>query len=176
MTTIARKSIVHLTVAALLLFGVAPAIQAGTDGARLEGLLLAGDGRPAKDYTVHLIGADGEVLARSTTTDEGLYSFKAVTPGEYGLGIESPEGMMAAVASPPLRLNEGELARRDLKMVEASQEDIDRALAENPSIGMAYAGWSRAGRIWFWVAIVVGLGIGIAALDDESDSTGTNPN
>jgi hypothetical protein len=175
MTTIARKSIVHLTVVALLLLGVSPAIHATAAGARLEGLLLAGDGRPAKDFTVHLIGSDGEVLARSTTSDEGVYSFKELEPGEYGLGIESPDGMMAAVAAPPLRLGQGELSRRDLKLVEASQEDIDRALEENPSIGMAYAGWSRAGRIWFWIAIVVGLGIGIAALDDEDDSTQSNP-
>jgi len=170
MTTIAKNITVPVTILALLLLGISPAIRAG-EAARLEGLLIGGDGRPAQGHVVHLIDVAGEAVAVSTTTGEGLYSFKDVAPGEYGLGIESPDGLMAAVAAPPLELAPGELARRDLKLVEADEDAIQAAIVGNPNIGMAYASWSKAGKIWFWVAIVVGIGVAIAVLDDEDSSS-----
>ena len=101
------------TVLALLTWVASPAL-ADADGARLEGLLLGVDGRPATDMRVHLIDDEGRDLAQVATSDDGLYSFKDLPAGEYSLGIENAEGQMAPVAAPPVRVGQGELARRDL--------------------------------------------------------------
>ena len=41
-------------------------------GARLEGLLVGVDGRPAGGYAVHLIDAQGADIGRSVVTEDGI--------------------------------------------------------------------------------------------------------
>jgi len=176
MYNVVRTAVACVTVLALVLVGFVPrVVAADAPSARLEGLLIGGDGRPADGHKVHLIGTEGEGLASSETDNDGLYSFKEVAAGEYSLGIENPDGLMAPVAGPPVRVAAGELARRDLQLMEADAETLQRIASANPSIGQAYAGWTTAGRVWFWIAVVAGLGIGVAALDSESAASEQMP-
>jgi hypothetical protein len=131
MTDVQIKTVARLVLATLVL-AVAPA-QAEAGGARLEGYLLGVDGRAASGYKVHLIDGEGQDVAQSSTSDEGVYRFRDVTAGAYSLGIESPEGRMAPVAAPPVRLSADELARRDIKLVESGDAERETVERENYS-------------------------------------------
>jgi hypothetical protein len=163
------KAVARLALAALVL-AVAP-VQAVAGGARLEGYLLGVDGRAASGYKVHLIDGEGQDVAQSSTSDEGVYRFRDLTVGAYSLGIESPEGRMAPVAAPPVRLSADELARRDIKLVESGDVERETVERENYSFGVWWAGLSPAAKAGSIVGTFVILGITIQALDDESNGT-----
>ncbi len=163
------KTIAGVAAAALVL-GLAPApVLAG--GARLEGYLLGVDGRAAAGHRVHLVDDKGEDVAQSATTREGIYRFSELPAGEYSLGIENPEGAMAPVAAPPVRLREDELLRRDIKLLQAEPEEQDEVGKDNGSFGMFWAGLSPAAKAWSVIGTFVVLGITVKALDDEDDGT-----
>ena len=148
-------------------------VVAGT-GARLEGILVGVDGRPAPGHRVHLIGGDGDALGTATTADNGLYAFHDLAAGDYALMIEGPGGQMGALAGPPLRLGDNELARRDLKLLEAGPETIDSTLAANYGLKARYASMSTAEQVWTWVVIVLvgGLTLFLIFDDDDDDEQG----
>jgi len=156
------------TVFALLLWVASP-VLAGADGARLEGLLLGVDGRPAAAMTVHLIDTPGRDLAQAATSDDGVYSFKDLPAGEYSLGVESPEGGMAPVAAPPVRLTSGELARRDLKLMQADAVSVNAATGANYGMGAWWASLTPAAKAWTVVAVLAVVGITAAALSTENE-------
>lgn len=138
-------------------------------GARLEGLLIGVDGRPADGYAVHLIDAEGTDVGRSVADADGVYSFDDVEDGEYSLGIEGSEGRMAPVAAPPMRLRLGQLARRDVKMVETGAEGAQAATGGNYGLGMWWAGLSTPAKAWTVVGLVAIAAITLAALTDDDD-------
>jgi hypothetical protein len=148
------------------------ALRAGTTTgmARLEGLVLGADGRRADGFRIHLIDAQGAVASSATSTVKGTYSFKEVTPGSYALGIESPEGWVAAVDAPPVRLGDGELARRDVRLVQSNAGAINQATGANYGLGMWWAGLSPAAKAWTIVGIIAVVGVTFAALDDDDDA------
>lgn len=156
------------TLLSLLVWVASPAL-AGADGARLEGLLLGTDGRPAAAMTVHLIDSRGQDLAQAATSDEGVYSFRDLPAGEYSLGIESPAGGMAPVAAPPVRLAPGELARRDLKLMQADAAAVNAATQANYGMGAWWASLTPAAKAWTVVAILAVTGITAAALGTENE-------
>jgi hypothetical protein len=161
---------IAVVAAAALVLGLAPApVLAG--GARLEGYLLGVDGRAAVGHRVHLVDDKGEDVAQSATTREGIYRFREMPAGEYSLGIENPDGAMAPVAAPPVRLGEDELVRRDIKLVEAGPEQQERVGRENYSFGTFWAGLSPGAKAWSVIGTFVVLGIAVTALDDEDDGT-----
>jgi hypothetical protein len=172
----ARSIVASLTVFALLLWiAPSPALASG-DGARLEGLLVGVDGRPASDMTVHLIDAQGNDVARAEVNDEGLYSFRQLPPGEYSLGIENPEGQMAPVMAPAVNLGSDQLARRDLKLMQADPGTMSSGITPNYGMGTWWAGLSTAAKAWTIVAIVAVVGITWAALSsDDDEPTGEPP-
>jgi len=158
------------SVLALLLWVASPVVAA-TNGARLEGLVLGVDGRPAAQMKVHLIDGQGRDLSQAATTDEGVYSFKDLPAGEYSLGIENPEGAMAPVAAPPVRLEQGELARRDLKLMEADPAAVNAATRANYGMGAWWASLTPAAKAWTVVALVAVVGITAAALSSEDEAS-----
>ena len=147
-------------------------VAAGPD-ARLEGILLGVDGRPAAGHRVHLIGGAGDALGASTTADDGLYSFPNLEAGDYTLMIEGPTGQMGALAGPPLRLGDNELARRDLRLLEAAPDRIDSTLNANYGLKARYASMSTAEQVWTWVVIVLVGGLTLfLVFDDDKDEVG----
>jgi hypothetical protein len=163
------KTVARLVIAALVL-ALAP-VQAHAGGARLEGYLLGVDGRAASGYRIHLIDDEGQDFAQSLTSDEGVYSFRDVTAGAYSLGIESPEGRVAPVAAPPVRLDAGELARRDIKLLASGDAEREAVERENYSFGVWWAGLSPAAKAGSVVGVFVILGVTVQALDDEDQGT-----
>lgn len=161
-----RRTLAGFTLLSLIV-ALSPA-GAGS-GALLEGRVVGEDGRAASGFAVHLIGDGGRQVGVSNTDTDGIYSFPSLDAGEYHLGIEHPSGGMAPVAGPPVRLGDGELARRDLKLMHASPQQRRQALQGNASLGSWWAGLTPAAKAWSIVAIVVVVGITVAALDDDDE-------
>lgn len=168
MSTFARTSVARLTLFSLVLC-IAPLHAA--PAARIEGRLLGIDGLPASGMRLHLIDGAGRDVARSETDSAGVYTFRDLRPGEYGLGIEDPSGRVAPVAAPAVRVAGGELARRDLKLARADAATREAALGANYGMGIWWAGLSVAAKTWVVVAIVVAAGLTYAALDDDDEPT-----
>jgi hypothetical protein len=165
MNKMQSKTVARLVAVALLL-ALAPAPSAAT-GSRLEGYVLGVDGRAADGYRIHLIDGEGRDVRQAPTSDEGIYRFRDLSAGAYSLGVENPEGRMAPVAAAPIRLGDDELARRDIKLVEADRDEREAVSRENNSFGVFWAGLSPAAKAWSVVGVFVILGVTIAALDDE---------
>lgn len=156
------------TVAALLVLTFPGAAMADGSG-RLEGLVVEVDGRPAPGYRVHLIDDGGDVRASAVAGDDGTYSFPDVPAGDYALGIENLEGQVAPLVGPAVSLDEGQLARRDVKLMSADAQTRNAALGANYGVGLWWAGLSPAAKVWTVVAIVAVTAITVAAFD-SSDS------
>ena len=150
-----RPFVASTLVLALLLWATPAKIEASAGEARLEGRVLGLDGQPAEGFRVHLIDADGSEVASAETDADGVYSFRRVEAGEYGLGVGNPHGQLAPVAGPPIDLAEGQLARRDLKLVQTDAPRRQQLGGLNPSVGSWWAGLSTAAKAWVVVAIVV---------------------
>jgi hypothetical protein len=168
-----ESTIACLTILALLIW-IAPAPALAVEGSsRLEGLMLDTTGKAASGFKVHLIGADGQALARTDASEQGIYSFKDLPAGEYSLGIENGEGQFAPVAAPAIRLGENELARRDLKLLQADGATMNMAAEANYGLGMWWSGLTPAAKTWTVVAITVIAGITWAAFDEDDPSPST---
>jgi hypothetical protein len=149
---------------------MAPPAVAGSGGGRLEGLLVGVDGRAASGYTLHLIDGDGRDVGRSRTSDEGIYSFPELPSGDYALGVESPDGRVAVVDAPPVRVGRSSLARRDVRLTQADAADRSAALKSNPSLGLWWAGLSPTARAWSVVGMAFFTVITISAFRRDDDS------
>jgi len=165
-----KSTVAYTTLFALLLWMAPLPALAQQGGARLEGLLVGIDGRPANDMTVHLIDGQGNDVAQAATSGDGLYSFQDLPPGNYSLGIENPAGQMAPVAAPPVKLGGDELARRDLQMLQSDPAAMSQATSANYGLGTWWAGLSGAAKAWTIVAIVAVVGITAAAVSSSEDS------
>jgi hypothetical protein len=171
MTDLCCKSVARVLLVALVMTLVPAHAAAG--GARLEGYVLDVDGRAASGFTVHLIDDTGEEVARSTTSDEGVYRFRDLASGAYSLGVGNPEGQVAPVSAPPVRMGPEELARRDIKLVRATGAEREAVGVGNRSFGMFWAGLSPAAKAWSVIGVVVILGITVKALDSDDESKAT---
>ena len=143
MSKIQQSVAARVTLAALVLALLPAPAWSDAPGARLEGLLLDTDGRAATGYRVHLIDSNGQDVAQAGTSPGGLYSFRDLPSGHYSLGIESPEGLMAPVAAPPVHLTRNALARRDVKLVQGTAEQQAAIGQQNYSIGLWLAGLTK---------------------------------
>jgi len=164
-----RPFIALTVVIALLLWATPSPIEASASPARLEGQVVGLDGRPAEGFQVHLIDADGAEVATAETDDGGVYSFEQVEAGQYGLGVGNPQGQLAPVAGPPIDLADGQLARRDLKLVQTDAPRRQELSGVNPSVGSWWAGLSTPAKAWVVVAIVVAAWFTYEALKSEDE-------
>ena len=164
----------YATLFALALWVAPPTILAA-DGGRLEGLVMDLDGRAATSHRVHLIGAAGQDLGQSAVGEDGLYSFTGLPAGQYSLGIEMPDGSLAPVAAPPVRLAQDELARRDLKLVHSDADLVNGALQANYGLGEWWASLSKPGKTWTIIAIVIGAVLTYDALKSERKMSDPQP-
>lgn len=74
------------------------------DGDGLQGTgeaLLAG-------WTIHLLDPDGEIIDSALTDDDGIYTFAALSPGDYSLSEEQQPDWVQTTVDPALTLLEGE--------------------------------------------------------------------
>lgn len=169
----------RVTIVSLLLYLVPISTLAAGSGARVEGLVIDFDGRPAEASTVYLIDRDGQPRAQVGTDQDGMYSFVDVAAGEYGMGVQTADGVAAPVSGPPLRLDDGQLVRRDVKLVEADAQMVQQ------TSGMNYAGgwWSNMSggeKVGAAIGIIVFIALVIEAFSSEDareiPSSPTNPN
>lgn len=157
----------RLTVLALLLYFVPIAAVASESGARLEGLVIGADGMPSSGVTVYLFDEQGQTRAQATAADDGVYSMRDVPAGAYGMGVQTADGTVAPVSSPPVRLAKGDLVRRDLKLVEADQDSVDQALTANYGFGSWFSGLGAGGKAGVIIGFVAFAGLVYKAFDDE---------
>lgn len=170
-----RSWVAYTTLFALVLWIAPPPTLAAEGGeARLEGFVLGLDGRAAAGHRIHLIGGGGENLAQSSVGEDGLYSFAGLGAGKYSLGVEMPDGSLAPVAAPPVRLGSDELARRDLKLVTSDADMTKAALRANHGVGQWWSELSNPGRAWTIIAIVVAGSLIYDLLDDETPASPTD--
>jgi hypothetical protein len=170
MIRVPRSFVASTVVVALVFWALpAPAVAAAGDPARLEGQVVGIDGRPAEGFQIHLIGSDGTEVAAVETDDDGIYSFERVEAGRYGLGVGNPQGQVAPVAAPPIDLDDGQLARRDLRLVQTDEPRRQELAGINPSVGSWWAGLSTPAKAWVVVAIVVAAWFTYEALTDDSN-------
>ncbi len=116
-----------------------------------------------------LIDTEGEAVDAATASERGLYSFTEVGPGRYGLGIEGPSGAVAPVAVPPVELGKGELARRDIRLMQTSQAQLDDALQANPELRLWWASRSKREKAAWIAGLVVGVALLWYLLDDDDE-------
>jgi len=163
------KSLAAYTTLFALVLWIAPppTLAASVSGARLEGLVLDLDGRAAAGHRIHLIGTGGEELAQSEVGMDGLYSFIGLGAGRYSLGVELPNGTMAPVAAPPVRLYGNELARRDLKLLTSDPGTTNTALQANYGLGHWWSGLSTPGKTWTIIGVVLAGWLIYNTLDDD---------
>jgi hypothetical protein len=153
----------------VLLTGFLPAVGASpASGARIEGRLLGPEGRPLEGYAVVLVEAEGEPVATSTTSGNGLYSFRRVEAGRYAMGIRNPDGAIAPVAAAPVRVAEGQLVRRDVALVGSDAARVGEA-AVDYGLGTWWVSRTPAEKTWTVVGIVGGLVALFFLLDDDDD-------
>jgi len=175
MRSVLRSLIVSLTVPAMLLAMLPSPTRAADPGARLEGLLLDDQGRPATGYGVLLIDDQGREVERSPIDAQGLYSFREITAGGYSLGIETPQGQKAPVATPAINVGDGQLARRDLQISESDPRGTGSIVQGNYGLGTWWASISPAGKAWTIVALTTFFVVTVAILADSDDETKASP-
>ncbi len=167
-----RRSLALLSAVAVLLMalpvGAAPAT------ARIEGLVIGLDGRPAVEYRVHLIDSAGSETAGAVTDRRGTYALHDLLAGEYALALESPEGQVAPVTT-PVRLGRGELRRHDLRLLQAEPAEADAAAASSGGLGSWWAGLSTAAKVWVIVGSAAVVGVTYAAITDDNSEEPASP-
>ncbi len=160
------KSVSILSIVTLLVASTSPALAA-SDDARLEGLVMSLDGRPATGYQVHLIDDSGAERGHAAVDEGGSYTLDGISPGRYAFALQTPDGRFAAVDAPPVRVRDGHLVRRDFKLVE--RDPADPANLAQPAYGFGtwWAGLPVTGKVWTVVAVVVFLGFTAEALSSD---------
>lgn len=164
----ARQAIATISILALS-SGLLPLAAAPAGAARLEGLVVGVDGRPAAGTQVHLIDAAGREVAHAAAGADGVYSFAGVEPGSYAMGLESSSGARAPVAAPAVRLGSGKLVRRDLKLVESDAATVDASARSSYGLGAWWAGLSPAAKVGTIIGLVAVIAITVAALDSDDE-------
>ena len=168
-----RAVLASLTIMALM-FCIAPAsVLAGEGGARLEGLVIGAEGRPAPGATVYLFDDNGVTRAQAVSAEDGIYSLRDVPAGQYGMSVRTAEGVVAPVSSAPIRLEHGQLARRDLKLVEADAATVDQALTANYGFGSWFGGLTGAEKAGVIVGFVALGALVYAVFQDDNNPTET---
>ena len=163
-----RAAVARLLIAALVIATAPIPALADERPARLEGLVVDAQGRAAAGATVYLFDDAGATRAEAVASPEGLYSLSNLAAGHYGMSVRTTEGILAPVAAAPVRVAQGELVRRDLKLVEADAATVDRALAANYSFGSWFGGLTGAEKAGVIVGfIAVGALVYTAFEDDE---------
>ena len=158
----------------MLLWFPASAWSATPVGGRIEGLLLDVEGLPAAGYHLVLVDPDGNATEAEAVSEEGLYSFRDLPAGTYSMAIQSRDGRFAPVAAAPVRLRSGQLVRRDVRMIEASPEQVDQAAA-NFGLRVWWIGLRKRDQI-LWSIGMIGFGVILwLLLTDDDKETVASP-
>jgi hypothetical protein len=163
----------RVVILALLLY-VAPfsALAAGPS-AHLEGLVIDPDGRRSAGATVYLFDREGTTMAEAVADRDGIYSIADLPAGEYGMGVQTVNGVVAPVAAPPIRLSDGQLARRDLKLVQADDDAVDKALTANYGFGSWFGGLNAGEKTGLIIGFVALAYLIYEAFNDEDANQAT---
>lgn len=157
-------AIVAVVVLVLPVFGAEPG--------GMTGRLLGVDGRPAAGFQVVLVSADGQPADKTGTDYQGAYSFDQVSPGEYGIGIISPEGDVSPVLAAPTPVTAGEVVVRDIRLLTAGDSPVLLAPASG-GLGVWWAGLSPGAKVWTVMGTLVGIGLVYGATQDDDNRSET---
>lgn len=169
MRKVVNSSVVYMTILALLVFVAPTGAIAAVANSTIEGMIVGVDGRAASGYTIHLIDENGTVVRHVLTDASGTYTFANLPAGNYGVGIETPDGMMVPVATPPISVTADAVVHRDVKLIEADAQTANQVATSNPAVGSWWAGLSgiaKAGVIVGLAAVTWGV---VDALDDDDE-------
>ena len=165
-----RVAVAELVIATLVIATAPIPALADERGARLEGLVVDAQGRPAAGATVYLFDDAGATRGEAVAAHDGVYSLPNLAAGHYGMSVRTAEGIVAPVAAAPVRVADGELVRRDLKLVEADAAAVDRALAANYSFGSWFGGLTGAEKAGVIVGFIAVGALIYTAFDDDEPS------
>ena len=177
MNPFARRTLSAVVTVALVAAITPSSALAAPDAARLEGLVIDSAGRPASGHAVLLIDDVGRVAGRSSSDDDGLYAFAAVEPGDYGFGLELPDGSAVPVPDADARLRAGELVRRDIRLLQTEQPMQLAPGRTHSGLKLWWVGLSPAAKTALIVGVAAGLWLLIdsASDDDDDDESPASP-
>lgn len=159
-----------------LIFATTPGlVVAGDAGSRIEGMVIAADGKPAAGYSVHLIESNGEASRTAETDSDGIYTFGGLESGDYALGIQTPGGEAAAVAAPPVAVQGQELARRDIRLYNSNSQLNSAPVNYSGGMGLWWAGLSAGAKAGTIIALLAVVGYGTSELLDDDDEPVASP-
>jgi len=166
-----RKLVALITLGAVAPCGsIALAAHATPDasaatGGTIEGRLLDVDSRPAAGHLLLLLDPNGVARSRAWTDGQGWFTATGVPCGSYALAVRLPDGTLAPLAGPPLRLVDGARQRCDLKLLRADPAAIDRSPAVRYGFGDWWSGLPGGMKAVFVVGVVAAVAIGVSAFD-----------
>jgi len=153
-------------------------IAAASDGpapARLEGIVVGTDGHPSAGVGVLLVDDAGRVADRAISESDGLYRFPEVVPGDYGIALELPDGTAAPVLGEATRLDRGELARRDVRLV-AAEGGVQLAPGSSPNgLVLWWVGLSPVAKTAVVVGVIGGIWLILDATSSDDDEPEASP-
>jgi len=167
MRTISR-TVACSTIFALLVWTLPLALAAEGTG-RLDGLVLGTDGKPAVGSTVHLIDSSGK-SRRAAVDADGKYSLPEVPVGAYSLGVETAAGEVGPVVAPPVRIDEGRLVRRDVKLAQATPLLVDRTIQGNYSFGSWFSGLGKGAQTGVVLGFLVAAYGAVELIDNDDNN------
>lgn len=173
MRTIAR-TVACSTVLTMLLWTLPFSGAAGATG-RLDGLVLGTDGKPAVGSTIYVIDGEGKAARQAVVGADGMYSVPDVPPGSYSLGIETAAGQVGPVVAPPVRIDEGRLVRRDVKLSKATPELVDQTVHGNYSFGSWFSGLGAGAKTGVVLGFLVAAYGVVELVDDDSKESVSTP-
>ena len=153
--------IVAVVAVAVLALSASGAVPGG-----MTGHLVGVDGRPAAGFQIVLVSAEGKSVDQTGTDSGGAYSFDQVSPGEYGIGIISPDGDVSPVLAAPTPVPSGEVVVRDIRLMTAGDSPVRLAPASG-GLGVWWAGLSPGAKVWTVMGTLVGIGLIYGATKDD---------
>ncbi len=174
----ATRTILVLVLALALGLGPAWAARGAAAGtAQLRGVLLDAEGMPARGYQVGLRSADGDLFLSTVTGPDGAFVVQIVPPGKYELVAFAPDGSEFPVLSKPVVLEEGQVARMEIRIGAKGYAPghAPAGTAAGAGEGAAATGTAAAATSgvlaswWVPLAVVVGGAFAVSALDDNDE-------
>ena len=116
---------------AVLFSSLTPALLAQSAGtAGLTGTVTDPSGAVVPGVTVTLTSTDTNQARTTTTSQEGVYKFSLIPPGNYKVKFEASGFKLAEIASVPLNVTETPVLDRKLEVGAANEQVVVEAAAE----------------------------------------------
>ena len=166
---IPRRAIA-LVLAALLLVSPATVLAAEEGLAQIRGVLLDQQGMPAVGHQIGVKSGAGDLMLSAPTGADGHFVLSQLPPGRYELVAFDADGAQFPVASEPVTLEPGQIARMEVRIAGPAQPPGRTRTPAPAEQSRGAFGWFRDLPGYAKVGIVVAGAFAVAlALDDDDD-------